>query len=92
MFWGFVSLATPCVFPMIPITVSLFLKQSGQSVAGAVRLAAVYSLTIVAVLGLSAFFLLSKFRELERVAGHEPRSSAVLFVVFALSRSSGCST
>ena len=25
--WGLVSLVTPCVFPMIPITVSIFLKQ-----------------------------------------------------------------
>ena len=28
IFWGAVSLVTPCVFPMIPITVSFFLKQS----------------------------------------------------------------
>ena len=27
MFWGAVTLLTPCVFPMIPITVSFFLKQ-----------------------------------------------------------------
>src|SRR5262249_8295022 len=30
MFWGLVSLVTPCVFPMIPITVSFFLKQSAK--------------------------------------------------------------
>ncbi len=28
IFWGAISLITPCVFPMIPITVSFFLKQS----------------------------------------------------------------
>lgn len=84
VFWGFVSLATPCVFPMIPITVSLFLKQSGQSVAGAVRLAAVYSFTIVAVLGLSAVFLLSVFRELS-VSPAMNVFLGVLFVAFALS-------
>ena len=28
IFWGAVSLITPCVFPMIPITVSFFLKKS----------------------------------------------------------------
>ena len=32
--WGLISLVTPCVFPMIPITVSLFLKQSNQSASG----------------------------------------------------------
>ena len=26
--WGLISLVTPCVFPMIPITVSIFLKQA----------------------------------------------------------------
>lgn len=26
--WGFVALITPCVFPMVPMTVSFFLKQS----------------------------------------------------------------
>ncbi|MDD2419276.1 MAG: thioredoxin family protein [Bacteroidales bacterium] len=29
--WGFVALLTPCVFPMVPMTVSFFLKQSQQS-------------------------------------------------------------
>ncbi len=31
--WGFVALLTPCVFPMVPMTVSFFLKQSQQSQA-----------------------------------------------------------
>ncbi|MFO0849996.1 MAG: cytochrome c biogenesis protein CcdA [Gemmataceae bacterium] len=83
-FWGFVSLVTPCVFPMIPITVSLFLKQSHQSTGGAVRLAAVYCLTIVAVLGLSAVSLLSLFRELS-VDPVMNIALGGLFVFFALS-------
>lgn len=29
MAWGFVALLTPCVFPMIPLTVSFFIKQNG---------------------------------------------------------------
>ena len=28
--WGFVALLTPCVFPMVPMTVSFFLKQSQE--------------------------------------------------------------
>lgn len=83
-FWGLVSLATPCVFPMIPITVSLFLKQSHQSTAGAVKLASVYSLTIVLVLGASAVFLLSVFRALS-VDPWMNLALGTLFVVFALS-------
>jgi len=51
--WGWISLLTPCVFPMIPITVSLFLKQGNQSTRKAVQLSLVYSLTIILFLGLS---------------------------------------
>jgi thiol:disulfide interchange protein len=28
MFWGFLALLMPCIFPMIPLTVSFFMKQS----------------------------------------------------------------
>ncbi len=83
-FWGLVSLATPCVFPMIPITVSLFLKQSNQSTAGAAKLAGVYCGTIVVVLGLSAVFLLSVFRALS-VDPWMNLFLGGLFIVFALS-------
>jgi thiol:disulfide interchange protein len=83
-FWGLVSLATPCVFPMIPITVSLFLKQSHQSAAGAARLAGVYCLTIIVVLGASAVLMLSVFRALS-VNPWMNVGLGALFVVFALS-------
>ena len=83
-FWGLVSLATPCVFPMIPITVSLFLKQSNQSTGGAAKLAGVYCGTIVVVLGLSAVFLLSVFRALS-VDPWMNLFLGGLFIVFALS-------
>lgn len=32
--WGFAMILTPCVFPMIPMTVSFFLKNSGNASAG----------------------------------------------------------
>ncbi len=82
--WGFVSLATPCVFPMIPITVSLFLKQSNQTTASVLRLALVYCLTIIAVLGSSAVFLLAVFQKLS-VDPYMNLFLAGLFVFFALS-------
>lgn len=84
IFWGFVSLLTPCVFPMIPITISLFLKQADNSSAKLLRLAAVYSLTIIVVLGLSALFLLALFRRLS-VDPYMNIALAVLFIAFALS-------
>jgi thiol:disulfide interchange protein len=47
---GFISLLTPCVFPMIPVTVSFFLKQSERVHHRPLTMAAVYCATIVAVL------------------------------------------
>ena len=44
--WGFLMLLTPCVFPMVPMTVSFFLKQSGSPAAGRFK-AAMYGLFIV---------------------------------------------
>mgnify|MGYP002623945294 CR=1 FL=1 len=44
--WGFLMLLTPCVFPMVPMTVSFFLKQSDNPAAGRFK-AAMYGLFIV---------------------------------------------
>ncbi len=44
---GALSLLTPCVFPMIPITVSYFTNHSSGNRAKAVKLATVYSLGII---------------------------------------------
>ncbi len=53
IFWacfggGLLALLTPCVWPIIPMTVSFFLKKS-ESQASAVRSAAVYGLSIVII-------------------------------------------
>ncbi|WP_092468273.1 protein-disulfide reductase DsbD family protein [Winogradskyella thalassocola] len=47
-FSGFVALLTPCVFPMIPMTVSFFIKQS-QSKAKGIRNAIIYGLSIIVI-------------------------------------------
>ena len=44
--WGFAALLTPCVFPMVPMTVSYFLKGEGGAAMGRLR-AALYGLFIV---------------------------------------------
>ncbi|HEX8565808.1 MAG TPA: cytochrome c biogenesis protein CcdA [Pyrinomonadaceae bacterium] len=54
---GALSLLTPCVFPMIPITVSYFTNHSSHSRAKAVKLAAVYSLGIIATFTLLGMLL-----------------------------------
>ncbi len=44
--WGFAALLTPCVFPMVPMTVSFFMKGSGSPAAGRFK-ASMYGLFIV---------------------------------------------
>lgn len=45
---GLVALLTPCVFPMIPMTVSFFTKQSKSKAAG-IRNALIYSVSIIVI-------------------------------------------
>lgn len=47
-FSGFAALLTPCVFPMIPLTVSFFTKQSKSRMAG-IRNALIYGLSIIVI-------------------------------------------
>ena len=46
--WGFIALLTPCVFPMIPMTVSFFTKQS-KSRAKGIANALIYGFSIIAI-------------------------------------------
>jgi thiol:disulfide interchange protein DsbD len=84
IFWGAVSLVTPCVFPMIPITVSFFLKQSEKEHHRPIWMASIYCLTIVVVLTLAAAFLLTLFRELS-ILPVTNYFLGGLFIFFALS-------
>ncbi|MDO6739012.1 cytochrome c biogenesis protein CcdA [Wenyingzhuangia sp. 2_MG-2023] len=45
---GFTALLTPCVFPMIPMTVSFFTKQSKTKAAG-IKNAIIYGLSIIVI-------------------------------------------
>lgn len=49
--WGFVALLTPCVFPMVPMTVSFFLKssQGNQGKSKGKAMATMYGFSIVAL-------------------------------------------
>mgnify|MGYP002777887908 CR=1 FL=1 len=81
---GFLSLLTPCVFPMIPITVSYFIKQAEAKKGSAVGMALVYSGTIALVLILGGLALV---QVLNAVINHPVTNFALafLFVYFALS-------
>ena len=58
--WGFLMLLTPCVFPMVPMTVSFFLKQSGSASRGrfnalmyGIFIVLLYTLPICIIIGLT---------------------------------------
>jgi len=55
--FGAISLLTPCVFPMIPITVSYFMKHSEGHHDRTIKLALVYSAGIVATFSLLGMLL-----------------------------------
>lgn len=55
--FGAISLLTPCVFPMIPITVSYFLKHAHGDHAKTMKLATVYSVGIIATFSLLGMLL-----------------------------------
>jgi thiol:disulfide interchange protein len=81
---GFIALATPCVFPMIPITVSIFLKQEEGGRGLAIVRASVYSLTLVVVLTIGGIALGSV---LQQVSQHWSTNLVltILFIFFGLS-------
>ena len=60
--WGFAMLLTPCVFPMVPMTVSFFMKGSENVAAGRFK-AAMYGLFIVLLytVPISVIIMLTKF-------------------------------
>ena len=58
--WGFLMLLTPCVFPMVPMTVSFFIKQSGSAARGRFNafmyglfIVLLYTLPICLIIGLT---------------------------------------
>ena len=60
--WGFAALLTPCVFPMVPMTVSFFIKGSQSPTQGRIR-ATMYGFFIIAlyVLPIAALILITRF-------------------------------
>ena len=85
---GFLALLTPCVFPMIPVTVSYFLKQGEKNPGSTLKLAVMYCLSIVGaftVLGLLVGILLGP--EVLNQLANNPWLNlifAVVFTVFSL--------
>ena len=70
--WGLASLLTPCVFPMVPMTVSFFLKGSENKSQGRFR-AAMYGLFIVLLYTVPISIIIG----LTRILGGETVSSDI---------------
>ena len=54
---GFLALLTPCVFPMIPITVSFFTKKGEEKDVSPIKQASVYAIGIISIFSLLGFSL-----------------------------------
>lgn len=85
---GFLALLTPCVFPMIPVTVAYFLKQGSDRPGSTVKLALIYCFGIISaftVLGLAMAVLVGP-TALNELANNPwlNLAFAVIFTVFAL--------
>lgn len=85
---GLIALVTPCVWPMIPMTVSFFLKQN-KSRKKSIASASIYGLSIIVIyvaLGIivTVLFGASALNELATSAGFNI-AFFILLVVFAIS-------
>ena len=85
---GLLALLTPCVFPMIPLTVSFFLKSSKNRSVG-IRNALVYALSIIVLYVSMGLLITTVFGSdaLNRLATNPIMNIAfgILFLVFAVS-------
>jgi thiol:disulfide interchange protein DsbD len=85
---GFLALLTPCVFPMVPLTVSYFTKKSGGRAQGLVN-AFIYAISIIVIYTSLGFLVTKAFgpEALNQMATNAFFNLAffVIFVVFAIS-------
>lgn len=83
---GLIALLTPCVFPMIPLTVSFFLKQSGSSRRGIfyALLYGFFILLIYVVLSFPFHFLDALDSQILNTLSTNVVMNLIFFVVFVL--------
>ena len=86
---GLVALLTPCVWPMIPMTVSFFLRRSKDKRGRAIRDAATYGAAIIVIYMALALLFTALFgpEKLNAMATNAPLNIVftLLLVVFAMS-------
>jgi len=81
---GLLAVLTPCVFPLIPVTVSFFLKRSKTKAEG-ISNAAWYSLSIILIYTIPTILLTRLFGDtvLYRISTH-PVTNILFFIIFIL--------
>ena len=81
---GLAAVLTPCVFPLIPVTVSFFLKRSKSRTQG-VRKATWYSISIILIYTVPTLLLTLLFGDkvLYTISTH-PVSNLFFFIIFIL--------
>lgn len=88
MLGGLLALMTPCVFPMVPMTVSFFTKRSGKRGKG-IRNAIIYALSIIGIYVSLGLLVTVTFGSdaLNELASNVFFNMAffVIFVIFAIS-------
>jgi thiol:disulfide interchange protein DsbD len=79
---GLLAIITPCVFPLIPVTVSFFLKRSKSRVEG-IRNAVWYSISIISIYTIPTLLLTIIFGDkiLYTISTH-PVSNILFFLIF----------
>lgn len=79
---GLLAIITPCVFPLIPVTVSFFLKRS-KSRAEGIRNAVWYSISIISIYTIPTLLLTIIFGDkvLYTISTH-PVSNILFFIIF----------
>lgn len=86
---GLLTLAMPCVWPMIPITVNFFVKQNAKSKGTATKLAMAYCLTIIGIFTGFSLVIALAFGpgQLNKIANSPLLNLfiAAMFVIFGLS-------
>ncbi|WP_077195521.1 protein-disulfide reductase DsbD family protein [Prevotella ihumii] len=86
---GFVALLTPCVWPIIPMTVSFFLKRAKDDKKKGIRDAITYGISIIVIYMALAAVITAVFgpQKLNELATNAPFNIAffLLLLVFALS-------
>lgn len=85
---GFLALLTPCVFPMIPVTIGFFLKQEEERPGSALKLASIYCIAIVGA-HVSIGILMAVLKgavNINALATHGPTNLvlAIVFLAFAM--------